>query len=64
MQKFFSMLTVNVMLHSNTIVKEIPPMFIFPRVRWKVHFIKDTPTDSIVKAHSSGWMTSETFLPG
>ena len=40
----------------------IPPMFIFPRVHFKEHFVKGAPTGSIVRAHPSGWMTSENFF--
>ena len=42
---------------------EIPPMFIFPRVNYKDHFIKNgAPTGPIGKAHPSGWMNTENFL--
>ena len=40
----------------------IPPMLIFPRVHWKEHFVKGAPIGSIVRAHPSGWMTSENFF--
>ncbi|XP_076805471.1 uncharacterized protein LOC143449241 isoform X2 [Clavelina lepadiformis] len=41
----------------------IPPMFIFPRVHYKDHFIKNgAPTGSIGRAHPSGCMTAENFL--
>ena len=41
----------------------IPPMFIFPRVYYKDHFIKNgAPTEPIGRAHPSGWMITENFL--
>ena len=40
----------------------IPLMLIFPRVHCKEHFVKGAPTGSIVRAHPSGWMTSEKFF--
>ena len=39
----------------------IPPMFVFPRVHYKYHFIKKAPTGTIGRAHLSGWTTSEIF---
>ena len=40
----------------------IPPLLIFPKVHCKEHFVKGAPTGSIVRAHPSGWMTSENFF--
>ena len=36
----------------------IPPMFVFPRVHYKDHFINGAPTGTIGRAQSSRWMTS------
>lgn len=40
----------------------IPPMFVFPRVKFYDHFIRDGPMGCIGASHPSGWMTSENFL--
>jgi len=40
----------------------VPPMFMFPRVRFHDHFIHDGPVGSIGVAHPSGWMTDSSFL--
>jgi transposase len=40
----------------------IPPMFVFPRVNFKDHFIRDGPVGCIGSAHPSGWMTDTNFL--
>ncbi|XP_063237415.1 uncharacterized protein LOC134539361 [Bacillus rossius redtenbacheri] len=40
----------------------IPPMFIFPRVRYYDHFIRDGPTGCIGAANKSGWTTEVEFL--
>ena len=40
----------------------IPPMFIFPRVRYRDHFIKGAPVGSIGCATKYGWMNEETFV--
>ena len=39
----------------------IPPMFIFPRVKYHEHFIRGAPTGSIVTATKSGWINEEVF---
>ena len=46
----------------NAIGNTVPPMFVFPRVNYKDHFIRGSPTGSIGVAHPSGWMTKENFL--
>jgi len=38
-----------------------PPMFIFPRVRYKDHFITGAPPGSIGTSTRSGWINEETF---
>lgn len=40
----------------------IPPMFIFPRVNYKDHFIRGGPPGCIGTANKSGWMQGEQFL--
>lgn len=37
------------------------PMFVFPRVHFKDHFIQDGPTGCIGAAKSSGWILEEHF---
>ncbi|GBM77424.1 hypothetical protein AVEN_43368-1, partial [Araneus ventricosus] len=39
----------------------IPPVFIFPRVKYKDYFLCDAPTGSLGLATNSGWMTKELF---
>jgi transposase len=46
----------------NAIGHAIPPLFIFPRVHFKEHFIRDGPPGSAGTAFPSGWMTAENFL--
>jgi len=45
----------------NAVGQSIPPVFIFPRVYFKDHFIRDAPAGSAGTAHPSGWMTSDNF---
>jgi hypothetical protein len=40
----------------------VPPMFVFPRVNYKDHFIRDGPPGCHGVAHPSGWMVAEKFL--
>ena len=37
-------------------------MFIFPRVKYQDHVVRDGPIDCVGTAHPSGWMTNENFL--
>ena len=39
----------------------VPPMLIFPRVRYQPHFVRDGPPGCIGSAYPSGWMTKENF---
>ncbi|GBO46976.1 hypothetical protein AVEN_199426-1, partial [Araneus ventricosus] len=39
----------------------IPPVFIFPRVKYKDYFLCDAPTGSLGLATKCGWMTKELF---
>jgi len=40
----------------------IPPMFVFRRVKFHDHFIRDGPVGSIGVAHPSGWMAENSFV--
>lgn len=40
----------------------VPPMFIFPRVKYFDHFVIGGPVGCIGASHPSGWTTSENFL--
>ena len=40
----------------------VPPMLLFPRKKFKNHFIRDGPNGCVGAATSSGWMEPETFL--
>ena len=39
----------------------VPPMFIFPRVRFKEYFMNGSPAGSIGHSTKSGWMNEEAF---
>lgn len=54
--------TVTLCCAVNAAGQSLPPMFIFPRVYFKDHFIRDGPTGCIGTAHPSGWMTGHGFL--
>lgn len=47
---------VTVACAGNALGNMIPPMFIFPRVHFKEHFIRDGPPGCIGAANKSGWM--------
>ena len=40
----------------------VPPMCIFPRMRYRDPYVTGAPPNSISAAHPSGWMTAENFL--
>ena len=46
----------------NAFGNTIPPMFVFPRLKYKDLFIRDGPPESIGAGNSSGWMTATEFL--
>lgn len=46
----------------NTSGGTIPPVFIFPRVHYKDHMLKDGPKGALGLANLSGWITEEGFL--
>lgn len=53
---------VTVTVAINAIGNSTPPMFIFPRIRYHDHFIRDGPIGSIGAGNSSGWMQEKEFL--
>ncbi|XP_072381280.1 uncharacterized protein [Diabrotica undecimpunctata] len=46
----------------NAVGNFVPPMFIFPRIRYQEHFIRDGPTGSTGAGNASGWMQESEFL--
>lgn len=40
----------------------LPPVYVFPRVHYKDHFLNGAPNGSLGLANRSGWMTSELFI--
>lgn len=54
--------TVTLCCAVNAAGQSLSPMFIFPRVHFKEHFVRDGPTGCIGTAHPSGWMTGDGFL--
>lgn len=40
----------------------IPPMFVFPRVNYKDHFIRGGPPGCVGTSNKSGWMQGDQFL--
>ena len=53
---------VTVVYTVSAIGSVVPPLFIFPRVHYKAHFIREGPTQCIGTATRSGWMNEETFV--
>ena len=53
---------VTVVYTVSAIGSVVPPFFIFPRVHYKAHFIRDGPTQCIGRTTRSGWMNEETFV--
>lgn len=53
---------VTVACAGNALGNMIPPMFIFPRVIFKDHFICDGPPGCIGATNKSGWMMEDHFL--
>lgn len=53
---------VTVELAANAVGNTVPPMFVFPRLKYKDLFIRDGPPESIGAGNSSGWMTAKEFL--
>ncbi|XP_030753863.1 uncharacterized protein LOC115880724 [Sitophilus oryzae] len=46
----------------NAVGNFVPPMFIFPRIRYQEHFIRDGPIGSTGTGNASGWMQDTEFL--
>lgn len=53
---------VTVELAVNALGHAVPPMFIFPRLKYKDLFIKGGPPESIGAGNSSGWITATEFI--
>lgn len=53
---------VTMALAVSALGNSVPPFFIFPRVHFKPHFIRDGPIGCDGAAHVSGWMTEANFL--
>jgi len=53
---------VTMCLAVNAVGNAIPPMFIFPRVNYKDHFIRGGPPGCGGTSNKSGWMQGEQFL--
>ncbi|CAG4956415.1 unnamed protein product [Colias eurytheme] len=53
---------VTVAFVANAIGNVIPPFFVFPRVRYQEHFVRDGPVGSAGAANPSGWMQDDTFI--
>lgn len=53
---------VTVAMAVNALGNTIPPMFVFPRIRYHEHFVRDGPPGSIGCGNSSEWMEKIAFL--
>lgn len=53
---------VTVELAASAAGNTIPPMFVFPRLKYKDLFLRDGPPESVGAGNSSGWMTATEFL--
>ena len=53
---------VTVVYAISAIGNVVPPMFIFPRVNYKDHFINGAPPGSLGKATQSGWINEDLFI--
>ncbi|XP_072401074.1 uncharacterized protein [Diabrotica undecimpunctata] len=53
---------VTIALAVNAIGNSIPPIFIFPRKRYKDHLVRDSPVGCIGVGNARGWMQKEEFL--
>ena len=53
---------VTMALAVSAIGSYVPPIFIFPRVKFRDHFISQAPTGSVGSANPSGWMKAGDFL--
>lgn len=46
----------------NAVGNTIPPVYIFPRVKFKTPMLNGAPPSSLGLSYQSGWMTSDNFL--
>lgn len=53
---------VTLVFAANALGNAIPPMFVFPRIRYQDHFVRDGPVGSIGAGNPSGWMQDDTFI--
>ncbi|XP_023312650.1 uncharacterized protein LOC111692771 [Anoplophora glabripennis] len=53
---------VTITVAVNAIGNATPPMFIFPRLRYQEHFVRDGPVGCIGSGNASGWMQEEQFV--
>ncbi|XP_030760721.1 uncharacterized protein LOC115885835 [Sitophilus oryzae] len=53
---------VTVTVAINALGNSIPPMFIFPRLRFQEHFIRDDPPGCVGAGNGSGWMQDKEFV--
>lgn len=53
---------VTIELAANAAGNTLPPMFVFPRLKYKDLFLRDGPPESIGAGNKSGWMTSVEFM--
>lgn len=40
----------------------VPPLFVFPRVNFKEHFVRDGPVGCVGSCNPSGWMNEDIFV--
>lgn len=53
---------VTMCLAVNAVGNTVPPMFIFPRLKFQDYFIRDGPVGCIGSGNKSGWMQESEFL--
>ena len=53
---------VTVLCTVNAIGNAVPPVFVFPRIRFKDIFLKGAPPGSLALTSKTGWMSSDLFL--
>ncbi|XP_022166135.1 uncharacterized protein LOC111030774, partial [Myzus persicae] len=53
--------TVTVEMCMNSVGRYMPPLFIFPRQRHNMDFMRNAPPGSYVEFHPSGWMQKSIF---
>lgn len=53
---------VTIAVAVSAIGNTVPPLFVFPRVNYRDHFIRDGPVGCIGAANPSGWMNEDIFV--